>query len=129
MIERFCIYRADGRAVWLYTVTHGFCSPPATFIMTCRCHHACDSQLDALPTAIERLLPPLDRTTCWSPGSPSPCLYLRCRLMGSLVAALLQRAAAELHSRPYSPADDAIVHEELPEPMLEVPSPTPYMSP
>ena len=42
------------------------------------------------------------------------------RLMGSLVAALLQRVGMELQSRLYSPEDEAIVHEELPEPMLEV---------
>ena len=40
--------------------------------------------------------------------------------MASLVAALLQRVGAELQTRPYSPEDEAVVHEELPEPMLEV---------
>jgi hypothetical protein len=40
--------------------------------------------------------------------------------MASLVAALLQRMGAELQTRLYSPEDEAVVHEELPEPMLEV---------
>ena len=40
--------------------------------------------------------------------------------MASLVTALLQRVGTELQARPYSPEDEAIVHEELPEPMLEV---------
>ena len=36
------------------------------------------------------------------------------------MAALLQRVGAELQTRPYSPEDEAMVNEELPEPMLEV---------
>ena len=40
--------------------------------------------------------------------------------MASLVATLLQRVGTELLSRPYSPDDETIVHEDLPEPMLEV---------